>query len=182
MSSFTNYDRVLEFIQNNPGSHFRKIKKELGLSVGTIQYQLKKLEDNGKIISLENYFYKFYFPIGVFQERQKELLQVLNHESLRTILFYIIEKQNPSKNEIANYLNVSYSSVNWHLERLISYNMIIEKKDGKSIRYSLNTNFNNTRELVNLLKTHYKSIWNNWANRLAEMFLLLSNDDDDGKV
>ena len=90
MSSFTNYDRVLEFIQNNPGSHFRKIKKELGLSVGTIQYQLKKLEDNGKIISLENYFYKFYFPIGVFQERQKELLQVLNHESLRTILFYII--------------------------------------------------------------------------------------------
>ena len=181
MSSFTNYDRILEFIHNNPGSHFRKIKKELGLSVGTIQYQLKKLEDNGKIISLENYFYKFYFPIGVFQERQKELLQVLNHESLRTILFYIIEKQNPSKNEIANYLNISYSSVNWHLERLISYNMIIEKKDGKSIRYSLNTNFNNTQELVNLLKTHYKSIWNNWANRLAEIFLLLSNDDD-GKV
>ena len=54
MSSFTNYDRILEFIHNNPGSHFRKIKKELGLSVGTIQYQLKKLEDNGKIISLEN--------------------------------------------------------------------------------------------------------------------------------
>ena len=60
--------------------------------------------------------------------------------------------------------------------------MIIEKKDGKSIRYSLNTNFNNTQEIVSLLKTHYKSIWNNWANRLAEMFLLLSNDDDDGKV
>src|ERR1044072_4988862 len=158
MSSSTNYDRILEFIHNNPGSHFRKIKKDLNLSVGTIQYQLKKLEDDGKIISLENNFYKFYFPIGVFQERQKELLQVINHESLRTILFYIIEKQNLSKNEIANYLNISYSSVNWHLERLISYNMLTEKKEGKSTRYSLNTNFNNIQEIVKLLKTHYKSI------------------------
>lgn len=133
MSSFTNYDRILEFIQNNPGAHFRKIKKDLGLPIGTIQYQLKKLEDNGKIISLYNSFYKFYFPIGVFQEREKELLQVLNHESLRTILFYIIEKHNPSKNEIANYLNISYSSVNWHLERLISYDMIIEKKGTENL-------------------------------------------------
>ena len=58
--------------------------------------------------------------------------------------------------------------------------MIIEKKDGKSLRYSINTNFNNIQEIVKLLKTHYKSIWNNLANRLAEMFLLLSNDD--GKI
>ena len=180
MSSFTNCDRVLEFIYNNPCAHFRKIKKDLGLSIGKIQYQLKKLEDDGKIISLQNSFYKFYFPIVVFQEREKELLQILNHESLRTILFYIIEKHNPSKNEIANYLNISYSSVNWHIEHLISYDMIIEKKDGKSLRYFINPNFNNIQEIVKLLKTHYKNIWNYWANRLAEMFLLLSNDD--GKV
>jgi predicted transcriptional regulator len=179
MSFSTNYDRVLEFIYNNPGSHFRKVKKELGLSIGTIQYQLNKLENDGKIVSIQNRFYKFYFPIGVFQEREKEILQILNHPSLRNIILFIIEKKNPSKNEIANHLNISYSSVNWHLERLIAYNMIIEKKDGKSIRYSMNNNFNNIQEIVKLLKTHYKNIWDNWANRLAEIFLLLS--DEDGK-
>lgn len=179
MSFLTNYDRVLEFIYNNPGSHFRKIKKELGLSIGTIQYQLNKLENDGKIVSIQNRFYKFYFPIGVFQEREKEILQILNHPSLRNIILFIIEKKNPSKNEIANHLDISYSSVNWHLERLIAYNMIIEKKDGKSIRYSMNNNFNNIQEIVKLLKTHYKNIWDNWANRLAEIFLLLS--DEDGK-
>ena len=179
MSFSTNYDRVLEFIYNNPGSHFRKVKKELGLSIGTIQYQLNKLEKDGKILSIHNRFYKFYFPIGVFKEREKEILQILNHPSLRNIILFIIEKKNPSKNEIANHLNISYSSVNWHLERLIAYNMIIEKKDGKSIRYSVNNNFNNIQEIVKLLKTHYKNIWDNWANRLAEIFLLLS--DEDGK-
>ena len=35
--------RVLDFVNNHPGCHFRRIKKELGLSMGTIQYQLNKL-------------------------------------------------------------------------------------------------------------------------------------------
>ncbi|MDF2736623.1 MAG: hypothetical protein K0S93_479, partial [Nitrososphaeraceae archaeon] len=42
MSFLTNYNRDFEFIYDNPGSHFRKIKKELNLSIGTIQYQLNK--------------------------------------------------------------------------------------------------------------------------------------------
>jgi hypothetical protein len=33
-------------------------------------------------------------------------------------------------------------------------------------------------EIIKLLKNHYKNIWNSWANRLAEIFLLLSDDDD----
>ena len=91
MSVISNYDRILHFIHNNPGSHFRKIKNELDLSVGTIQYQLNKLEKDGKILSIQNNFYKFYFPIGVFQEREKEILQILNHPSLRTIILFIIK-------------------------------------------------------------------------------------------
>ena len=79
MSFLTNYDRVFEFIYNNPGSHFRKIKKELNLSVGTIQYQLNKLEKDGKIISIHHRFYKFYFPNGIFQDHEKQILQVLNN-------------------------------------------------------------------------------------------------------
>ena len=93
MSILNNYDRVLHFIHNNPGSHFRKIKKELGLSIGTIQYQLNKLENEGKIVSIQDHFYKFYFPIGVFQEREKEILQILNHPSLRNIILFIREKK-----------------------------------------------------------------------------------------
>lgn len=178
MSLLTNYDRVFEFIYNNPGSHFRKIKKELDLSIGTIQYQVNKLENDGKIVSIRHRFYKFYFPNGVFQEHEKEILQVLNNASLRNVLLLIIEKKNPSKHEITKFLNISYSSVNWHLEQLTSYDMIVENRDGKVIRYSMNDNVNYVPEIIKLLKSHYKNIWNSWANRLAEIFLLLSVDED----
>jgi predicted transcriptional regulator len=178
MSLLTNYDRVFEYVYANPGSHFRKIKKELDLSIGTIQYQLNKLEKDGKVVSIQHRFYKFYFPNGVFQEYEKEILQVLNNESLRNVLLLIIEKKNPSKHEMTEFLNISYSSVNWHLEQLMSYHMIVENRDGKVIRYSMNENVNYVPEIIKLLKNHYKNIWNSWANRLAEVFLLLSNEED----
>ena len=176
MSLLSNYDRVFNFIYNNPGSHFRKIKKELNLSVGTIQYQLNKLEKDGKIISIPHRFYKFYFPNGVFQDREKEILQVLNNPSLRNVLLLIVEKKNPSKQELVSILNISYSSINWHLEHLISYDMIVENRDGKLIRYSIKDDVIYVPEIIKLLKNHYRNIWNNWANRLAEIFLLSSCD------
>lgn len=150
----------------------------MDLSIGTIQYQLNKLEKDGKIVSIYHRFYKFYFPNGVFQDHEKEILQVLNNASLRNVLLLIIEKKHPSKHDIANLLNISYSSVNWHLEQLMSYGMIVEKRDRKFIRYSMNDDLNYVPEIIKLLKNHYRSIWNNWANRLAEIFLLLSDDEE----
>ena len=123
--------RILDFINHHPGCHLRRIKKELLLSMGTIQYQLDKLEKDGKIISLQKSFYKFYYPSGIFQEHEKEILQILSHNSLRNLLLYIIEKKNPTKGEIASHMDISYSSTNWHIERLISYGVITEKKRWK---------------------------------------------------
>ena len=173
-----NSARVFEFIYKNPGCHFRLIKKELTLSMGTVQYQLNKLEKDGKINSVDKGFYKFYYPSGIFQEYEKEILQILSNESLREVFLYILEKKNPTKGEIASHLNISYSSTSWHTDKLISYDMITQSKDGKFIRYSINARqFPNIPKIIKLLQNYYKGLWAKWANRLAEMFLLLSDKD-----
>ena len=59
------------------------------------------------------------------------------------------------------------------------YDMIVENRDGKFLRYSMNDDVNYVPEIIKLLKNHYRNIWNSWANRLAEIFLLLSDDDED---
>ena len=38
------------------------------------------------------------------------------------------------------------------------------------------SNLKNTLTITHLIKNHYRNIWNNWANRLAEIFLLSSCD------
>jgi predicted transcriptional regulator len=37
-------EKALHFVQDNPGCHLRRIKRVLGISMGTVQYQLDKLE------------------------------------------------------------------------------------------------------------------------------------------
>jgi predicted transcriptional regulator len=44
-------EKILQFIQTNPGCHLRKIKEMIHVSQGTVQYHTDRLEKNGNITS-----------------------------------------------------------------------------------------------------------------------------------
>lgn len=54
-------ERVLQFIQNNPGCHLRKIKEMIQISQGTVQYHTDRLEKIGRITSNRSGLYKHFF-------------------------------------------------------------------------------------------------------------------------
>jgi predicted transcriptional regulator len=169
-----NIDRILKFIHERPACHLRQIKKELNISMGTAQHHLYKLEKDGKITAARKGLYKYYFPIGMFQAKEKNLLQVLNQETARDILFYIVEKKNPSQSDIVHSIGISSPAVNWHISRLMELSLINEYKDGKFKRYKLNID---SKHLIALMKNYYPSIWNIWSGRVAETFLSLSQTE-----
>jgi predicted transcriptional regulator len=107
--------KALQFIQQKPGCHLRQIKKGLNLSMGSVQYHLIQLEKMGRISSVRRGLYKFYFPAGVFHNREKSVLEALSHETTRDLLMFIIEQRNPTHTDIINYLEISSASVNWHI-------------------------------------------------------------------
>jgi predicted transcriptional regulator len=165
-------DRVLCFIQDNPGCHLRRIKREIGISMGTVQYHLHKLEKIGRVTSTRRGLYKYYFPAGLFRENEKEILEVLTHETARKILMFIIEQKNPTQTDIVNSVMISDSSISWHVGRLIALNMIREIKDGKYKRYQIQ---DDAKDIITLLKSYYPSVWDKWSMRVVEMFLSLSS-------
>ena len=169
-----NTDKVLRFIQEKPGCHLRRIKNELGISIGSVQYQLLRLEEMRRITSTRRGSYKFYFPYGIFKENEKNILQVLSQETARKVVMFIIEQKNPSQIEIINSIGISASSVNWHARRLIAFKIVEAAKDGKYKRYQL-ADSSDSKYIVALLKNYYSSIWDKWSDRLAEMFLSLSS-------
>jgi predicted transcriptional regulator len=176
------YSKVLDFIQQNPGCHLRQIKNEIGMSMGSVQYQLFRLEKNGRITSIRRGLYKFYFLSGIFHDNEKDILQVLRQETARQILLFVIEQKNPTQTDIVNTIGISAASVNWHIRRLISFKLIYEIKDGRYKRYQLTGGSRDySKYIVDLLKNYYPSIWNSWSNRLAEMFLHLSRGGDTNK-
>ncbi len=169
-----NSERVLRFIQQNLGYHLRRIKRDLDMPMGTIQYHLEYLEKSGKINSEKHGFHRFYFPVGIFEEHQKNILKILNQETTREILLFIIETKQPTQSDIVQYVKISPPSVNWHISRLIGFEIISEVKDGKFKRYKF---IGNSDSIVKLLKNYHPTLWNNWSNRLAEMFLSLGLED-----
>lgn len=165
-------DKVLCFIQDNPGCHLRRIKREIGISMGTVQYHLHKLEKMGRVTSTRRGLYKYYFPAGLFRENEKEILEVLTHETARKILMFIIEQKSPTQTDIVNSVRISARSISWHVGRLIALKMIREIKDGKYKRYQLQ---DDAKDILTLLRSYYPNIWDKWSMRVVEMFLSLSS-------
>jgi len=165
-------DKVLCFIQDNPGCHLRRIKRAMNVSMGTVQYHLDKLEKMGRITSSRRGLYKYYFAAGLFKENEKDILEVLTHETARKILMFIIEQKSPTQTDIVNSVKISARSISWHVGRLVALKIITEIKDGKYKRYQLHEN--DAKYILTLLRSYYPSIWDKWSMRVVEMFLSLS--------
>ena len=173
-SQNSNTQRVLQFIQQNPGCHLREIKRELDMSMGTIQYHLNLLEKEGKVIFEKQYLYKNYYPVGLFKQNEKNILRVLKLETARDIIMYIIEKSNPTQTEIVEKLGLSAASISWNLARLTESEIIGEIKDGRFKRYVM---LENPKDIARLMKNYHPTMWTNWSNRLAETFLSFSKEE-----
>jgi predicted transcriptional regulator len=168
-----NSDKILRYIESNPGCHLRQLKKELDLSMGTMQYHLNQLQKTGKIVSERFNLHRYYFIAGLFKENERNILKILNQETSRQILMFILERKSPTQTDIVNYLKIAAASVNWHVKRLEELGIIIESREGKYRRYQLVVEH---RDIINILKNYHPTLWSLWSDRLAEMFLSLSRE------
>lgn len=172
----SNSDIILKYIETNPGCHLRQLKKELGLSMGTVQYHLNQLEKSGNIVSERFNLLRYYFIAGLFKENERNILKILNQETSKQILMFILERKNPTQTDIVNYLRIAAASVNWHIKRLKELGIILESKEGKYRRYQLAIEH---RDIIKILKSYHPTLWNLWSDRLAEMFLSLSRESSE---
>jgi predicted transcriptional regulator len=175
-----NAERVLQFIHNNPGCHLRRIRNELQMSMGSVQYHLIRLEKMHMVSSIRRGLYRFYFPSVITEDNDKNILQILCQETARYILLFIIEQKNPTQIDIASRMKISPASVNWQIRRLIALKIICEVKEGRYKRYQLikTPTGDYSKHILILLKHYYPTIWSSWTARWAELFLSFSKDKD----
>jgi predicted transcriptional regulator len=136
---------------------------------------LSALEKNGKITSEKNIIFRCYFSSG-FSQNDRNTLKILQHETAREILLYIMEKKSVNQNEVAGNIGISASSVNWHMKRLSSVRIVTISKSGKHVIYELDIN---PIVVVKLLKNYHPKIWDRWSDRVAEMFLTLPETNEE---
>ena len=163
--------RIYQYIRSNPGIHLRRIAKDLKLGMGNASYCLGLLETEGSIKSRRIRLYKTYYTVSSLAEKDEFLLAALQQETPRDIISYLIEKPGATQTDIAHLKSFTSSTINWHMSRLIEVGLVYSQKDGRFIRYYLKGDIN---DILSLMKSYHTSIWNRLSERLAHLFLSVS--------
>lgn len=168
--------QIFDYIRRNPGAHLRQIKRELNLAMGVLQYHIYRLQKEGRIISKRTGLYKRFFPNFVFGESQKEILSVLSQETEREILLFLLQNPWATQNDIVRFANITPATANWHMKRLLKSGLVVDKHEGQNVRYHLK---GNAEEVLILLRTYHPSLWERWADRLADTFNTIGKEKEE---
>ena len=133
--------------------------------MGVIQYHLQSLEDDRRIISHRQGLYKRFYENFTFGENQREILSVLTQESERDLLLYLLKNPNLSQKELCAFSKISAGTINWHMKRLADSGLVSIKRDGQFVRYKVAVN---SDEIMKLLQSYHPTIWEKWADRVAD--------------
>lgn len=159
-------DKILDFVISNPSSHLRKIKNSLGFSIGTVQYHLTMLEREGKIKSTKIKFYRNYYHIN---ESDDKILSVLNLDSPRNIVIFLIQHEPSTHQEIAKGIGLSSSTISWHMKRLMELQVVQTEYSGKYTVYCLR----DRKNVLDNLNKCKSTVWNTMVNNMTDVFSAL---------
>ena len=174
----TTRQKILAYITSHPGTHLRRVCRELGLAMGDVQYHIHRLERDGKVTSTRRGFYRFFYPSTLFGEKQRDVLSVLTLDTPRELLLAIVEKPGSSQEELARAVGVSQPTVSWHLRRLAELGIVRGEQRGRSMIYRLKES--SPLEIATFIRNYHPSSWERWSSRLADIFISYSVKEDGG--
>lgn len=167
-----NRSRIYEYIKNCPGVHLRKISKDLVIAIGDTQHHLGVLDKIGMIKSKRKGMYKVYYTVSILGKRDEDILAVLQQETPREIILYLVENPGSTQGEITHYMSLTAPTINWHMSNLIDIGLVTNHKEGRFVKYYIEGDVN---DIIDLLKSYYPTIWSKLSDRLAELFLDLAS-------
>lgn len=129
---------IYSLISTSPGLHFREIQRRTKIATGQLTYHLNYLQKVG-LIKIENdrEFLRYYAHIQITDE-ERRILEPLRHTSIRHILLYLLENNNCNHEYLVKNLDISPSTISWHLKKLIDANIVNKEVEGRRSFYTLN--------------------------------------------
>ena len=115
----------------SPGLHFREIQRRLNLANGALEHHLRTLLRSGILESeRDGQFVRFYLP--TIRHEERVYLSILRQPRLREIITFLILRSGSDYRTIAQELNLSLSTITWHLKRLEQVGVVTREKKNDS--------------------------------------------------
>ena len=126
-----NRRKIYQVIDKFPGIHFRELFRKLTMSMGSLEYHLRVLEQNDLVYLEKEGGFSRYFVKGKLGSEDKEIASMMQNDKLRTILFNLVLNPGLSHKELTERLGWPKSTISFYLKKLINKGVVEERKDPK---------------------------------------------------
>jgi len=152
-TAIENRDLICAYISDNPGSHLRKIARDLDIKLSTLRYHLDFLVKKQKIVCQRQNNLKVYFLSGKLKPQEKTLAPLLQQQRYREIVLVLIDLPGSTSSQIADRLSIKPSTTSKYINILEDQKILYCKKIGRKKKYYIN----DEESVVGLLRS-YKNL------------------------
>lgn len=167
-------DEILNAIRAEPGITFRGLVRKLGLGIGDLQYQLRKLEEEGEVFSRRMGRRRYLFPRD-FEEEAQRLLIAISTDTRRKILLKLIEGPTDQKG-LSDALGVSQPTVSYHMNELMKLGIVEAERRGRNVVYRLACD---PETIVRMIREYRPGLLEKLADGLIDLLAGVGGEEDD---
>ena len=127
--------RIYERVHSMPGIHFRALQRELNIALGTLEYNLYRLEKEGLLVTREGGNRKAYFVKEGMDRRDRDVLAHLRQRAPRQVLTLIVDRPGITFTELREGLFLHASRLSTVMQRLREAGITEEERVGRHTAY-----------------------------------------------
>ncbi|MFW9997099.1 MAG: winged helix-turn-helix transcriptional regulator [Candidatus Odinarchaeota archaeon] len=157
---------IHEYILKNPGSHLRKIARELNINLSTLRYHLDYLEKKELVASEKESNQKAYFVAWKLSSKDKQACRLLQQKRFRDVILVIIMTPGINHRKIAEKLAITPSTLSKYLKLLEDRGVVHHQKAGREKCYRVV----DEKQIMDLLLTYKKSFWDKFVDNVLEIY------------
>ncbi len=157
--------KIFDTISKNPGLHLSKIAELLKMRISHVEYHVNYLEKHDLVVVEKATGYKRFYIKGTIGTQDKRYLSVLRQKTLLSIILYLLKNQIVQHKDILENVAVSPSTLSYHLNKLVKYDIVVVQRYGENKGYQLK----NREEIVTWLIQYkpfdlYEEFTNVWTD------------------
>jgi DNA-binding transcriptional ArsR family regulator len=131
----TNRRRLYEAIIAAPGTHGRRLARELGMARGVVAHHLAQLEKHGFVFSHQAGRRRTLYACGQIEAEDVALIHVLRKPEQAALLHALLAHDGCGVTHLARHVGSPTSNVSYHLRRLRDVGVVEYYKIGRESIY-----------------------------------------------
>jgi len=161
-----NRRNIYQLVSKFPGMYLREIEKELGLSIGVLEYHLNYLVKKDILTVEREGHRKRYFVGEDISYGDKTTIGLLRQETPRRIVVFLMLNPDTSFQDVLAQFSISKSTLSFHMKKLTEGDIVVTEKKGRETYYSVR----DVDDTARVILTYKASFLDSVVDRFAEIW------------